>query len=213
MKVLHVCANPKPVDRSVSKELAASFFSTLVERNADAEVINVDLYKNPPPYLSDHEYRCFWESEQDGSYEPSDEEMRAGAYAVGQCEQFNQADVLVLTMPLWNGGVPAILKSWIEHVLVPGLTYERNGTGQARPLHHVKRIILLVSSGDKLSENDPADALSPQIRAAFGSIGIDDIQVAWADGQDARFHIDHAQRRELAKEAAQELAEEVAQIT
>ena len=44
MNVLHICANPRPVQESVSKQLATAFFMRLAERNPDINVTNVDLY-------------------------------------------------------------------------------------------------------------------------------------------------------------------------
>ena len=52
MNVLHICANPRPIEESASKQLAAAFFARLVEKNPDVVVNNLDLYQDPPPYLS-----------------------------------------------------------------------------------------------------------------------------------------------------------------
>ena len=56
------------------------------------------------------------------------------------------------------------------------------------------------------------DGLTPDIRAIFGFIGVDDIQIAWADGQNTIRHFDSAERFEMAAEAAREIAEEVAEM-
>ena len=52
MNVLHICANPKPTEDSASKQLAITFFSKLIEIDPDIEITNVDLYQDPPPFLS-----------------------------------------------------------------------------------------------------------------------------------------------------------------
>ena len=43
-----------------------------------------------------------------------------------QIEKLNSADVLVLTMPMWNYSVPAIMKAWIDQILLPGKTFSLN---------------------------------------------------------------------------------------
>ncbi len=210
MNVLHICANPKPTEESVSKQLSIAFISTLVENNPDVEVNNVDLYQDPPPYVSNELYRGIWKTLLEPGYQATEEETKASEYAQLHAAMFNDADVLVLTMPMWNFAVPGIMKSWIDQVLCPGLTFSLEPDG-VRPLHHVRKVVLLVSSGGVYKEGDERDALTLQLRAAFSFIGITDFTVAWADGQTAMFFGDHADRKQMAIEAAQEAAEEIAE--
>lgn len=212
MNVLHVCASPRPTEESVSKQLAIAFFTKLAELNSDVDVTNVDLYHNPPPYLSYDAYRAMWQPVIDPTYEVTDAEKKASTYSIAQCALFKQADVLVLTMPMWNCGVPAIMKAWMDQVLAPGRTYTFGPEG-IKPEHALRKVILLVSSGAVFKENAPDDALTVQIKAAMESIGVTDIVVAWADGQDPVTHSDCTLRKSMAVEAAQELAEEVATMT
>ena len=62
MNVLHVCASPRPTEESVSKQLAIAFFTKMAELNPDVDVTNVDLYHNPPPFLSYYAYRAMWQA-------------------------------------------------------------------------------------------------------------------------------------------------------
>lgn len=214
MNVLHVCANPKPPEISVSKQLSISFITKLIELNPEIEINNLDLYQDPPPYLSYAAWRGIWVTAMEPTYKPSKEEVKAAEYADRQAELFNQADVLVLTMPMWNFGPPAILKAWLDMVLSPGRTFEfalaESGGLEIRPKHKLKRVILLVSSGGAYVENDPRDALTPLIRSAFHFIHVDEVQIAWADGQTALIFGDHEQRKQMALEAAADIAEDVA---
>ena len=210
MKVLHVCANPKPVEQSVSKQLAARFFSKLLELNPDIELNNIDLYQEKPPYYTNDFFRRMWMPVFDPAYEPSKAEEAAMNYAEKQVAELKNTDVLVLTTPMWNFSVPAVLKAWMDQVLSPGLLFELSEDGPT-PTHSITKIVLLVASGGVYSEDDERDALTRQVRAAFGFIGITDIQIAWADGQNPLFFSDAESRREMAFEAAEELAEELAE--
>lgn len=210
MNILHVCANPKPTEESVSKQLAAKFFGKLMELNPDVELNNIDLYQDKPPYYSNDLYRRMWYPVFDENYEPSKAEEAAAHYAGKQAEALNAADVLVLTMPMWNFSAPAVMKAWIDQVLAPGLVFELTDEGP-KPLHKVKTLVLLIASGGVYKEDDARDALTAQMRAAFGFIGVDDVRVAWADGQNPLFFNDAEVRRDMAFEAAEELAEELAE--
>ncbi len=212
MNVLHVCANPKPTDESVSKQLAAAFFGKLIELRPDAELVNVDLYDEKPPYYSYELYKRTWYPVLDESYEPSKAEEMAMNYAARQAEAFNAADVLVLTMPMWNCTVPGIMKAWMDQVLSPGLTFTISAEEGVKPLHKIKSVVLLVASGAVYKEGDERDALSTQVRSALGFVGIDDIEIAWADGQNPLFNADSEARKEMAFDAAAEIAEDIAEL-
>lgn len=210
MNILHVCANPKPVEQSVSKQLAARFFGKLLELNPDVELNNIDLYQDKPPYYSNDLFRRMWNPVFDPAYEPTKAEEAAMNYAQKQIDELKKADVLVLTMPMWNFGAPGVMKAWMDQVLAPGFLFELTDAGP-KPLHNITAIVLLVASGGVYKEDDDRDALSRQVRAAFGFIGITDIRIAWADGQNPLFFSDAAARREMAFDAAEELAEELAE--
>ncbi|MBL7017235.1 MAG: NAD(P)H-dependent oxidoreductase [Kiritimatiellales bacterium] len=210
MNILHVCANPKPTEQSVSKQMAARFFGKLMELNPDVELNNVDLYQEKPPYYSNDLCRRMWNPVFDPTYEPTKAEEAAANYAMKQAELFKTADVLVLTMPMWNFSAPGVMKAWMDQVLAPGLVFELTDEGP-KPLHNITALVLLVSSGGVYKEDDERDALSRQVSAAFGFIGINDIRIAWADGQNPLFSSDCEVRRDMAFEAAEELAEDLAE--
>jgi FMN-dependent NADH-azoreductase len=212
MNILHVCANPKPTEESVSKQLAAAFFTKLIDLRPEVELVNVDLYDEKPPFYSHELYKAVWYPIFDEEYEPSKAEEMAMNYASKQAELFNEADVLVLTMPMWNFSVPAIMKAWIDQILCPGLTFSIDPAEGVKPLHKVKSIVLLVASGGVYKEDDERDALSRQVSSAFGFVGIDDVRLVWADGQNPMFNYDAVERKEMAMEAAVETAEEIAEL-
>lgn len=211
MHILHVAANPKPTEESTSKQVAMAFFMKIVEENAEVEVDNIDLYANPPPYFSYPEYRNAWFPVLIDGYVPTRDEENAANYAMEQAAKLNSADVLVLTTPMWNYSVPGILKSWIDHVFSPGMTYSIDRTG-IRPLHKLKKVVVIAASGDTYKQDDPRDALTPMITAVFKDIGVEDVAFAWADGQDPLKFKDSDKRKQLAIEMAEELAEEVLEL-
>jgi FMN-dependent NADH-azoreductase len=211
MNVLHVIANPRPAETSSSKKLAFEFFAALTEKNPDVVVNNVDLYQNKPPYVSAEALNYFWGPVANPAYIPSKAEETAANFSNNNAQALMDADVLVLTMPVWLNSMPAILKAWLDQVLVPGKMFEFGAEGLV-PTHHLRTVVLLVSSDQVYKENDVRDGLTPAIRAIFAYIGVEDVQIAWADGQDASRHFDSEQRREMAIEAAREIAEDIATL-
>lgn len=58
------------------------------------------------------------------------------------------AEILVFVYPTWWAGLPAILKGWLERVMVPGVGFVFDARGKVRPgLPHVRRIVGISTYG------------------------------------------------------------------
>ena len=209
MKILHIVANPKPTAESASKQVTDAFFQALAKARCAARVKKVELYRDLPPFYTYEEYRHFWNPVLQMNYRPSAAEKKAARYAVKHGRLFNEADVLVLTTPMWNFTVPGILKTWMDQVLSPGLTFTIGPAGVVA-LHKIRKVIVLASSGGAYESEDRRNCLTHQIKAAFGFVLIHDVDVAWADGQNPFFYKDYVQRRDKAVQTAKALAQKLA---
>jgi len=205
MNLLHVLANPKPSAESASKQVTEAFLGAL---GNDIQVTTLDLNESPPPFYSYPVYRYFWYPVFQPGYEPAEEEKKAAQYAVREGTRLTEADILVLTTPMWNFSVPAILKAWMDQVVSPGLTFSL-GPGGVKPLHKLKKVIVLAASGGAYESNDERDNFSSQIKTLFGFIGVPDIEIAWADGQNGFFFQDSEERKAKAIASAKSLAEKI----
>ncbi len=210
MNVLHLLVHPDPSADSSTMKLANAFFGKLMEKDID-DVTNLPLYQDKPPFLTAEALRYFWKPVAEPGYVPSKQEETSANYAHKHAEDIRDVDAVVITTPVWINSAPAILKAWFDQVFVPGNLFDVED-GIVKPLHHIKTVVLLASSADTYKEDDPRDALVPLVRGLFAYIGVDDVRVAWADGQDARrFGPEAAQERlDAALEYAEELAEDLA---
>ncbi len=58
------------------------------------------------------------------------------------------AQALVFVYPTWWSSTPAMLKGWLERVMVPGVAFVFNGKGKVRPgLTNVRRIVGISTYG------------------------------------------------------------------
>ena len=65
-----------------------------------------------------------------------------------QTELVRRAETLVFVYPTWWMGLPAILKGWLERVLVPGVAFQMDRRQKVRPaLHAVRRIVGVTTYG------------------------------------------------------------------
>jgi len=62
------------------------------------------------------------------------------------------ADALVFVYPTWWSSLPAILKGWLERVMLPGVAFVFNDNGKVRPgLTNVRRIVGISTYGSPRS--------------------------------------------------------------
>jgi FMN-dependent NADH-azoreductase len=93
--------------------------------------------------------------------------------------ELQAADTLVIGLPIYNFGIPAALKAWIDLVARAGVTFRYTEAGP-QGLLTGKRAIVAVASGGTQAGSD-VDFATGYIRHVLGFIGITDVTFVTAD--------------------------------
>jgi FMN-dependent NADH-azoreductase len=93
--------------------------------------------------------------------------------------EIEAADVLVIGVPIYNFGIPAALKAWVDLVARAGVTFRYTDSGPVGLLSG-KRAILAVASGGTPVGSD-IDFATGYMRHVLGFLGIGDVDVIAAD--------------------------------
>lgn len=134
-----------------------------------------DLSVNPPPPLdSSFVAGAFTRPEK------RDAAMReALRYSDREIAALKSADMLVIATPVYNFGVPALLKSWFDQIIRPSETFASTGDPQSpyRGLVAVRHCLILTTRGsDTFASRGPMahwNFLDPHLNAMLALIGID----------------------------------------
>jgi putative NADPH-quinone reductase len=128
MEVLVVCAHPH--EDSYNHALAAAVEQGFVR--GGHQVTTLDLYAlGFSAAMSTAEHRAYHGGQ------PLLDPMAAEHAAL-----VRRAETLVFVYPTWWSQPPAILRGWLERVLVPGVAFRFDAKGKVRPgLRHVRRIV------------------------------------------------------------------------
>lgn len=63
-------------------------------------------------------------------------------------ERLFAAEALVLCFPVWTFGPPAILKGFMDRVMIPGVSFALGDDGKMHPnLRHLKRLVAITTYG------------------------------------------------------------------
>jgi FMN-dependent NADH-azoreductase len=89
------------------------------------------------------------------------------------------ADTVVIATPIYNFGVPATLKAWIDMIARVGMTFRYTENGPVGLLEGKRAIVLVASGGTPVGS--PIDFATPYLKQALAFVGISDVTFIAAD--------------------------------
>lgn len=182
-QVLFITANPKPTEASVSLSMSEKFLKAYKKAKPEDEIVIMDLYKEDIPGLEEIMEvlgRLLMHLPLDGVPEST---MQRFARYNQLTDQFIDADKYVFVTPLWNLGLPAVLKSYIDTVCVAGKTFKYSEKGVS-PLLENKKCLHIHASGGFHSK-DPMNHGEPYLRDIMSFIGVKDYRCLFVEGHGA----------------------------
>lgn len=94
-------------------------------------------------------------------------------------EELERNELIVISTPIYNFGIPASLKLWVDQIARAGRTFRYTDTGPVGLLSG-KRAVILVASGGTEVESE-IDFATPHLRQVLIFSGITDIEIIAAD--------------------------------
>ena len=106
------------------------------------------------------------------------------SYSDRLVDELKDAEVIVIGVPIYNFGVPAALKAWVDMVARARLTFRYTENGPEGLLSGKKAYLVVASGG--VAVDSEFDFATPYMRHALGVLGITDIEVVAAMQQNLR---------------------------
>lgn len=157
-------------DGSVSRDLA----DRLLARFPDATVTTRDLAPGLP-LIDETWIGANFTPEADRT----DEQRATLALSDTLIAEVIAADTLVIGLPIYNFGVPATLKAWVDQVARAGVTFRYTDAGPEGLLAGKRAIVIVASGGTEAGSE--IDFATGYIRHVLGFIGITDVSFVTAD--------------------------------
>ena len=203
--LLHISASPRG-GRSESLAIAGTFLDTLADSRPEISVDTFDLWDGtlPPfgPLAAAAKMAVF------AGEEPAGAEATAWQAAERVFRRFAGADYYVFSVPMWNHGVPYVLKQFIDVISQPGMVFSFDPEKGYTGLVTGKRAVVIYTSAVYGPGRPPAfgtDFQAPYFSGWLAWAGITDIaevsfrpDLATADPDVGR-QAAHAAARDLAK--------------
>ncbi len=163
-------------DDGQSSHLADDFVQQWQHSHTDSPVTIRDFSASPVPHLSAETFQAFLTPEA----ERNEAQKTAAAYSDQLIEELQQADIIVLGLPMYNFGIPSQLKAYFDHIARAGVTFRYSENGPVGLLENKKVYVLAARGG--LYKGTPKDTQTQYVIDFFNFIGISDIEFVYAEG-------------------------------
>jgi len=166
---LHIEVSPW-AENSLSRTVSAQYVASWSAANPDGTVITRDLDKTPVPHLDVESLSAGFVAEADRS-EPMAAKWGARMYLI---EEISGADEILISTPLWNYGIPSVLKAYIDNIVIPGVFDESTATLTG------KKVTFVIAQGGSYADGSPKagwDYASGYLRQFAGAMGATDVEV------------------------------------
>ena len=187
-EILVVHASPRG-ERSQSRRLAEVFVAAWQAANPEARLTRREVGRALIPPVNEAFVAAAFYPEPDARPLAMQADL---AFSDELVRELLGHDVLLISTPMHNFSVPSGLKAWIDQIVRLGLTFNHtldNGVAQYEPLVRGKKALIVTSRGGfgfgpggELEAMNHADTL---LRTALGFIGITDITVVAAEGEES----------------------------
>ncbi|UXU73897.1 MULTISPECIES: FMN-dependent NADH-azoreductase [unclassified Paracoccus (in: a-proteobacteria)] len=194
MNILHI-DSAITGDASVSRKLTAQIVARLKAADPEARVTYRDLNQGVPA-IDTEWFKAVRLAPQD----PTPEQQRLIDISDAYLREVQQADVLVIGLPVYNFTLSAQLKNWLDQIARAGVSFRYTENGPEGLLKGKRAIVAYAAAGTPMGSD--IDFASGYLRHMLGFMGITDVEFVPAD----RLAMD----REAGLARAQEALEQIA---
>jgi FMN-dependent NADH-azoreductase len=173
LNILEVSASGRRGD-SISRKLTQDIVDALEIRFGDIKLASRDL-SDGVPFVDEGWIAANFTPEEERTHE----HVAALAESDALVKELQRADVVVIGAPIYNFGVPAVLKAWVDMIVRARLTFRYTAEGPEGLLKGKKAYIVVTSGG--VPVDSPVDFATPYLRQVLQFVGISDIEIIAAD--------------------------------
>lgn len=178
--------------RSISRALGTEFKNQWLSANAEDKFIYRDVGSTPPDFICESWIAAAFTPESDRT----DEQNSLLVQSDLLIDELSIANVIVISTPMYNYGMPAALKAWVDQVIRVNKTFSFDLNRGDSPLEAIlsgKTLVLLTSCGEfgfgKGEMREEMNHLAPHLRTISKYLGVDEtyeIRVEYQEFGDTR---------------------------
>ncbi len=195
-RLLHIVATPRGLASNTGR-ISSVLLEALDGEYEDLVVKTLDLFSVDLPAVAGANIKAKYALM---TGQPLDDGAQSSWAEIERTiEEFLDADLYVLTVPMWNFSIPYVLKYYIDAIVQPGYLFTYNDQGQPEGLVKHRRMIVVTSSGADYSQAElaPLNFVESYLRTIFGFVGISDIHFFSAQPMDISIEMRKAAQKAI----------------
>lgn len=173
LQVLEISASAR-TEASVTRALSRDLIRALELRYGDIEVTHRDLATGMP-FVDE----AWIEANFTADKLRTARHHEALAYSDALVAELQNADVLVIGVPVYNFSIAATLKAWIDMIARARLTFRYTENGPEGLLQGKKAYLVVATGGIPVGSS--MDFATPYLRHVLAFVGITDVEIVAAD--------------------------------
>ena len=171
--ILLVTTSPRGGD-SVSTKLATELAEKLAKKNG-ATLVKRNVGDKPLPHIDTD----FVVATRSGKSDFTAHEKAALDRGLEIVSEVQAADIIVIGAALINFNATSNLKGWVDHLAIPGKTFQYSAAGPEGLVKGKKVYVVTASAG--AYGDGPGDYLKPWLTFALGFMGMTDVEFIRVD--------------------------------
>lgn len=176
MTILHIDTSAN-FESSNSRVVSDYIVEKIIETGLSSDtIIRRDLAKQLLPQISAQDLVDLHSSKE------SDRASLKAHFNLSQdlITELKTSDTIVIGVPMYNFGIPVVLKQWIDYIARAGQTFKYTEQGPIG-LSGVKNAYVVIASGGT-PVGSPMDNISPYLNTILGFIGVESVHIIDAAG-------------------------------
>ncbi|WP_417429246.1 FMN-dependent NADH-azoreductase [Kiloniella sp.] len=218
--ILHLDSSARRTDNSevsynsISKTLAAGFIKEWKKQRQADTIIYRDLGQTPPDFINQDWIAAVFTDEKNRTN--AQKELLTLSDTL--IDEVNSADIILMSSPMYNYGMPAALKAWFDQVIRIHKTFTFDLTRGDYPLEPIlsgKTLVLITSTGEFGFEiggiRENINHLGPHVKVMSKYLGVENFHEIRSEYQE--FGDDrHTQSIENARNKILKLVPKISQL-
>jgi len=175
MNILQINSSIR-AENSYSSRLADLLVARLRNEYPSANLVTRDLGINPHPMLDEAALTALMTPVD----QRTPEQARRVALDDALIAEIQNADHVVLAVPMYNFGIPVQLKAWIDAIARAGVTFRYTVNGVEGLLQNKQAYVIQAFGG--IHRDSVNDSQTSYLRTVLGFLGISNVSFIYAEG-------------------------------
>ncbi|MDN4484502.1 FMN-dependent NADH-azoreductase [Demequina lignilytica] len=173
-RLLHIVCTPRGLASNTGR-VSNAMLQEIETHDPDVDIRTIDLFNADLPAVAGTNIEAKYALMTGQALE--DDARKSWRDIERNIALFLDADVYLLSVPMWNFGIPYVLKYYIDAIVQPGYLFRYDEQGVPHGLVNDRTMVVVTSRGADYSTGPLAslDFVEGYLRTVFGFVGITDM--------------------------------------